>query len=177
MTAPTLTLRSATAADLAPIVSVFLDCWRTSYRGVLPDDTVTAMTSARAASLWSTALADGPAGQVIVATTGRHPPNDVIGVGRWQPGHVGPSSRAGVVRSLYVSPTAQRGGVGSTLLADLECRMRAAGATTAHLWVFVANTRGVDFYRQHGWRPDGVTQTQVEFGQPEIRLRKVLADA
>lgn len=177
MTARTLTCRAATAADLAPIVALFLDCWRVSYRDVLPLDSITAMTSARAASLWSTALTDGPTRQVILATARGHPASPVIGVARWEPDHVAPRSRPATVQSLYVSPAAQRAGVGAALLADLERRVRNAGPTTAQLWVFAANRRGMDFYERHGWCPDGVTRTQDEFGQPEIRLHKVLADA
>ncbi|CAN5505046.1 hypothetical protein BH24ACT5_BH24ACT5_02640 [soil metagenome] len=177
MTTRTLTCRSATVADLAAIVAVFLDCWRDSYRDVLPVDTITAMTSARAASLWSTALTDAPTSQVIVATASGHPARSVVGVGRWEPDHAAPSSRPATVRSLYVSPTAQRAGIGTALLADLEGRVWNAGPTTARLWVFAANRRGIDFYERHGWCPDGVTRIQDEFGQPEIRLRKVLTDA
>ena len=162
-----LVLRPATAADHDAIVHVFLDCWRTSYAGLLPDEAITAMTDERADALWAGALARGE-GTVLVAESGGR----VQGVTRFaltaDPG----GEPFGVVHSLYVSPSAQGLGLGTALLTAAHDRLLAQGAQWVVLWVFAANTPSVNFYRSRGWLPDGTTRTQPEFGQPELRLRK-----
>jgi GNAT superfamily N-acetyltransferase len=177
------TLRPATFADLDGIVAVFLACWRNNYVRVMPERLVSSMTTERAKTLWEPALredapADGGPVVVVAAETsggvpaagGGHP--TVCGVTRWslQEGQ-------GTIHSLYVDPALQGGGVGALLLQAAEDGIAAAGAATATLWVFGDNTPSLAFYRRRGWAPDGVVRTSTEFGEPEVRLAKVLKEA
>ena len=50
------------------------------------------------------------------------------------------------LNSLYVDPSAQRGGVGSALLDLVKSRLDGGFA----LWVFESNTPARDFYAKHG---------------------------
>ncbi len=50
------------------------------------------------------------------------------------------------LNSLYVDPSAQRGGVGTALLDLVKARLDDGFA----LWVFESNTPARDFYRRHG---------------------------
>ncbi len=153
-----LGLRPGGTGDLAAVVAVFLACWRISYRGLLPDATVDAMSDDDATGLWRAALAD-PAGRILVADAG----GVVVGVTRWTPADA-------TVQSLYVHPDSRGLGAGGALLDAAADDLRAGGATLAHLWVFEANTPSRAFYARRGWRPDGTTRTQSQFGVPELRL-------
>lgn len=177
---PSITTRPADAADAPAIVALFLACWHGSYRAVLPASLVAAMTPDRAADLWLRALAHADDDEVLVAesaspaTGGRANlaggRGNLAGVTRWAL----EGSGVGVVQSLYVAPAAQGHGVGSSLLGAATLALEAAGATAATLWVFAANAPSITFYCRHGWRPDGATRVQAEFGQSEIRLSRDL---
>ena len=71
------------------------------------------------------------------------------------------------LNSLYVDPSAQRGGVGSALLDMVKARLEDGFA----LWVFESNTAARDFYVQHGFveleRTDGWGN---EERSPDIKL-------
>lgn len=177
MTTPTLSCRSACIADLDAIVNVFLDCWRVSYRGVLPARTIAAMTSDRASTLWSTILEAAEPGRVIVAIGTGPGSNAVVGASRWALDAVSPDTRPGTIESLYVSPGAQRRGVGGELLAEAEHRLRSAGATAGRLWVFAPNAVAIDFYERHGWHGGGAQRTEDDFEVLEIGLAKDFTDA
>ncbi|MDR6866191.1 GNAT superfamily N-acetyltransferase [Microbacterium resistens] len=157
-----LQVRRATPDDLSGVLEVFLACWRESYRGILPDSAVAAMSDERADALWRRVLASVE-GVVLVAERD----GAVVGVTRYVA-----SSEEGAVHSLYVSPRAHGGGIGGALLARATDDIREAGAVAATLWVFAANLPSIGFYEAQGWRPDGTTRTQPEFGQPELRMRK-----
>ncbi len=155
-----LDLRPATPADVDAVVSVFLACWRESYRGVLPDSTIDAMSDEKAKQLWDRALNSGD-GEVLVAESAA----TVVGVTR-----LAVNGTEGVVHSLYVSPRSQGSGLGSQLLSAASTRLAALGVHDASLWVFAANAPSLAFYRRHGWMPDGGQRTQEEFGEAELRL-------
>lgn len=175
-----LEVRRATPDDLSGVLDVFLGCWRESYRGVLPASAIDAMTDERAEALWSRVLAD-TAGVVLVAVDGdadvAEGDGRVVGITRYAVGagtdagaHEGAAE--GAVHSLYVSPRAHGAGVGTLLLSSATDALRAAGAAAATLWVFAANAPSIGFYESRGWRPDGETRTQADFGEPEQRMRR-----
>lgn len=153
-------LRPATGDDHEGIVKVFLQCWRQSYAGVLPQITIDAMTEHRAASLWTDLLLEGK-GVVHVAED----EHTVMGVTRFEI-----LDRIGIVHSLYVSPHAQGRGLGTLLLKGAQTIMGAGGAHSLRLWVFADNAPSIRFYGRLGWLPDGHFRIQDEFGVPELRL-------
>ena len=163
----TLQVRPATPDDLSGVLEVFLACWRESYRGVLPDAAIDAMTDERAEALWRRVLA-ATSGVVLVAERD----GGIVGITRYAatPGDDGRVD--GAVHSLYVSPRAHGGGIGGALLARATDELRDAGAEAATLWVFAANLPSIGFYEAKGWHADGATRTQPEFGEPEQRMRK-----
>lgn len=163
----TLQVRPATPDDLSGVLGVFLACWRGSYRDVLPEGAIDAMTDERAEALWRRVLAD-PVGTVLVAERD----GGIVGITRYaaNPGDDGRVD--GAVHSLYVSPRAHGGGIGGALLARATDALRDAGADAATLWVFAANLPSIGFYESKGWHPDGATRTQPEFGELEQRMRK-----
>lgn len=158
-------LRPGAPEDLASVVAVFLACWRTAYRGLLPDTTVDGMSDDDAAVLWRAALGDA-GGRVLVADDdGR-----VVGVARWTPADA-------TVQSLYVHPDQQGLGTGGAMLDAAVAALSAAGAVRARLWVFEANAPARAFYARHGWTPDGATRTQPRFHAPELRLERSVVPA
>lgn len=165
--------RIATTDDLDGIVKIFLACWRESYAAVLPRRLVEAMTDDGAVGLWTRVLGeatDAPAAKVVVAESPVASGSVIVGVARVAAGAHG----EGMIHSLYVAPAVHGGGVGSRLLTAACDPLISAGSVTAYLWVFRDNAPSVTFYRHRGWLPDGHTRVQEEFGEPEIRLARLL---
>lgn len=163
----TLQVRRATPDDLSGVLDVFLACWRESYRGILPDVSIDAMTDERAEALWRRVLA-AVDGVVLVAER----EGAIVGMTRYAVTQADADRTAGAVHSLYVSPRAHGGGIGGALLTHAADDLREVGAAAATLWVFSANQPSIGFYEAKGWHPDGATRTQPEFGEPEQRMRK-----
>lgn len=173
MRSATTSIRDATRADADGVVAVFLGCWSVSYSTVLPTSLVEGMTRTRAEALWTRVLADAANGEVIVAEKAAIG-GDIVGVTRWAVEANESGRPDGAVHSLYVAPAAQGRGIGAMLLRAAIERLTDSGVETARLWVFRDNAPSIAFYRRSGWLPDGGTRVHVEFGEPEIRLAKVL---
>lgn len=56
------------------------------------------------------------------------------------------------LNSLFVAPDHRSTGIGAALLAVMEQRMQAGGATTFDLICVEGNAAGRRFYERHGWR-------------------------
>ena len=158
----TPTLRPARPSDLAAVLDVFLACWRTAYRGVLPQQTLDAMTDEAAAALWAEALRDAGSEVLDADLAGT-----LVGVVRW-------TLADGTVQSLYVDPRHQGQGIGAALLAAATGSFAQHGLPQARLWVFEANAAARRFYEHQGWVADGTTRVEERFGAPEVRLERPL---
>lgn len=62
----------------------------------------------------------------------------------------------GVVRNIYVEPSARNRGVGSDLLSTAERELRDADADAITLDVMADNGEAQRFYQRHGYRPHRV---------------------
>ncbi len=157
-----IALRPGSIVDLDAVVEVFLGCWRSTYAGRLPDALLASMTDDAAHALWSRTLTT-PGRQVALAESDEQ----VCGVVGFEA-----SGEDGWVHSLYVSPSAQGHGVGSTLLSHASDRLQEAGCLRARLWVFADNSPAIAFYARRGWTPDGAERVEEGFGENEIRLSR-----
>lgn len=165
-------VRHATPDDLPGVLDVFLACWRESYRGLLPDSALDAMTDQRAEALWRRVLAS-PVGVVLVAVDTEDPSGEIVGITRYAVNQeTDESAVEGSVLSLYVSPRAHGSGVGTVLLTKASDALRSSGADACTLWVFAANSPSIGFYESRGWHADGETRIQPDFGEPEQRMRR-----
>jgi GNAT superfamily N-acetyltransferase len=129
-------LRIQRAAAVAAFAHVF-----PPERFPFPDEEVRAS--------WERALAD-PEVEVYVAEA-----DGGEAVGSVSVGH-------GFLRTLYVLPEQQRGGLGSALHDHALERLRALGAAEAKLWTLEANHDARRFYERRGWTLNGETRV-VEF--------------
>jgi len=164
-------LRTAQRDDLEDIAELFLACWQTSYRDVLPPALVAMYGPSEARALWQRSFERG-AGErrVVVADDVEHGIVGVVVTGR-EPGH----ADTGHIFSLYVDPEAQGLGIGSRLMAAAIERFAAEGLSRASLWVFAANRHALEFYERFGWLPDGTERVEPEYNEPELRLARSLA--
>jgi L-amino acid N-acyltransferase YncA len=168
-------LRDATAADAAAVAAVQVASWRVAYRGLLPDELLDGLSVADRERHWSGVLA-GPdprsgivvaedaSGLIGFAAVGRAPDRD-------------PADAVGQLFAIYLAPPALGTGVGRRLHAAALDRLRAAGFTSAVLWVLPGNHRARGFYRREGWTETGVTEAGGQgtgFAWTQIMLERSL---
>jgi ribosomal protein S18 acetylase RimI-like enzyme len=135
-TAEKVVVRPARRTDAAAIARVYVETWRATYAGILPDRVLVEMSQDRQALIWSRAIATpGRAGFVVVA---EDPDAGVIGFGSGGPAADGPPGW-GEVYTLYVPSDHQSQGVGRALLFALFGEFVTRGVTSALVWVLAAN--------------------------------------
>jgi GNAT superfamily N-acetyltransferase len=96
--------------------------------------------------------------------------------------NVGPSrdedsdAGEGEVTGIYVHPDWWRHGGGSLLLAQATETLRAAGFSSAILWVLMENIRARCFYEDAGWVADGAVKEDRRgaFCLHQVRYRRPL---
>jgi ribosomal protein S18 acetylase RimI-like enzyme len=74
----------------------------------------------------------------------------------------------GVVRAVVVDPRAQRGGVGSALLAAAEAEGRARGMESLRLTVMSTNTAALALYTHRGWKELGRLPGEFRVGDRAV---------
>lgn len=165
-----LTIRNATAVDIPGIADVHVRTSQSAYRGLVPEDALTAMIPEDPLPMWERLLTDPPDmyGVLVAESAGR-----LAGFCSFGPARDG---EAFELDTIYVDPAAQGPGAGTTLLHAAEAAMQDARATSAELWVLEGNQHAQRFYRKHGWKSDGRIKDDVLFGAHvrEVRFRKSL---
>jgi ribosomal protein S18 acetylase RimI-like enzyme len=145
-------IRRARVEDAPAIARIWVDAWRTSYRGLVPDAVLAALSLAQRVEHWRSRLEVEHT--TLVA-------GEVDGYCRALPA-------GGEIASLYVHPDCQGRGLGGALLEAALAEL--PGVVT--LWVFTANERARSFYARHGFEPDGAVGHDPVTGLDEIRMAR-----
>lgn len=127
-------IRVARAGDAAVIASVYVETWRSTYAGLVPDRVLARMSEDRQRRHWMAQIAGSDT--VMVAD---HPEKGIVGVGSCGLCRDWRFAGAGEIYTLYVTPDWQDQGHGRELLASMLRAMRSAGFDAAILWVLAGN--------------------------------------
>ena len=176
-----VSVRPATADDVAELARIQLDTWRLAYQTVLPAQILQSLTTEEIAASWHGAVTAPPSpnhsvlvameGQFLVGFTAFGPDADR------QPQDPDPG-RTAAISMLLVEPRWGRRGHGSRLLAAVADLTRPAGVTRLVAWVPAGDTASLQFYRSAGWEADGLRR-DLDTGVgtvTELRLHTSLAD-
>lgn len=137
-------IRPATAADVRAMARVYVDTWKATYRGILPDAYLDAMTVEETAFALkremqgagvSTFVSELEGGQLVGLSTG--------GIDRRRDHIYGAE-----IFSLYVQPSCQRRGIGLKLVTRLVEHMNRLGIFALKVQVLGANPYR-RFYEKH----------------------------
>lgn len=131
-----LSVRPGRRADAATIADIFVETWRDTYAGMLPDRMLVNMSVEAQAGYWQRLLAARRPEEVVRVV-------EDTKAGLVAFGSCGPlrrsKSKEGEVYTLYVRPVWQGLGIGRLLLAALLRALRERGCRQAMLWVVAAN--------------------------------------
>jgi GNAT superfamily N-acetyltransferase len=162
-------IRPATAADAGAIARVRIDCWRATYRGIVPDAYLETMDVEASAELWTRVLtARATTASVFVAEDDGRIIGFAAGNMLKEPRH----DLSAELTAIYLRPEYQRGGVGSRLVERVARAQRAQGANGLIVWVISNNRRARSFYEALGatllveqpFEWDGVPLVETGYG-------------
>ena len=127
------------------IARLHAENWKSTYRGILPDDYLDNAVDIERLDYWRAALVNGSYSMVRVARSGAGAIAGFSGL------------KAGVdkgygqtIEHLHVSGTMRGAGLGRALMADAARQTMARGGSSLCLWVFENNVRAIGFYQSLG---------------------------
>jgi GNAT superfamily N-acetyltransferase len=168
-----LAIRTAVPEDARAIAQARIDAWRTTYKGMIPDAYLAAMSVDNSTALWLRVLtAASSKANVFVAANGE----DIVG---FAAGNLLPEPKHGLdaeLTAIYLRRGSQRAGVGRRLVAAVVAAERAQGATGLLTWVIAGNKGARAFYERLGaellveqpFQWDGMDLVEVGYGWRDL---------
>ena len=167
-----VTVRLGRVADASGIARTYVETWRPTYAGMVPDRVLLEMSEDIQRERWHRSL-DRPGGELVsVAEDRRH------GIVGFAGGGAGRDSGdfGAEVFTLYVLPDAQGSGIGRGLLAHMFRAFGRAGVNSAMLWVLAENPSRF-FYEAVGGervaereeRLWGTNLPEIAYGWPDLK--------
>ena len=138
-----ITLRRATPDDAEAIARVRIEGWRRSYKGLVPQGSLDAMSVAASLPLWQRVLAaPGDVASVFVA-------QGEVGVVGFAAGNRLDEPRHGFdaeLTAIYLAHEVQRRGLGRRLVGTIAAERTTHGATGMIAWVLAGNLPARRFF-------------------------------
>jgi ribosomal protein S18 acetylase RimI-like enzyme len=128
-------VRPAIMVDAAAIARIDVECWRSTYAGVLSDEFLIDLSEGDRKRVWSSYVARQP-GDMVVSVA---PSGEIQGFGSCGRRRDSDSRFAGEVFTLYVATDHQGKGLGRALLLGLFVRLVRCNMDSASIWVLRDN--------------------------------------
>ena len=162
-------IRTAQVADAPAIARIHVETWHAAYRGIVPESYLARMSIDKRTASWERSLRMGQV-QVLIDSAADGAPAGWICYGPTRDADL-PGS--GEIQAIYVAPQHWGRGHGFALLRAAEKSLAERGLLPVTLWVLSANQRSCDFYRRHGYVPDGAEKNGDFDGTrlAEVRFR------
>jgi GNAT superfamily N-acetyltransferase len=137
--------RPAEVEDAAAIARVHVATWRSTYRGLLPDDFLDSLDEAGYEERWGRIVGDGSS-LVYVAADGP----DVVGFASGGRERAGESGYEGELYAIYVLRESQGRGHGRRLVEAVVGGLRELHLRDMIVWVLRDNSGARGFYERLG---------------------------
>src|SRR5437868_8000187 len=128
-------VRPAIMRDAAAIARIDVECWRSTYAGVLPDKFLVGLSEADRKRGWSSQIARQPR-DIMVSVA---PSSEIQGFGTCGRRRDADAEFVGEVFTLYVATDHQGRGIGRALLLGLFTRLVRSSMNSAAIWVLRDN--------------------------------------
>jgi ribosomal protein S18 acetylase RimI-like enzyme len=173
----------ATVNNASDIAKVYVDTWRATYAGIVPDRSLLGMSYERQAAEWAWLIRNrGDVQPVIVASEIGHGVVGMTSLGSSRPsgrplGGPYAESRIGEVFTLYVRPEFQERGIGRQLLSAAFAALAERDSDRAVVWVLRDNASRFFYERMGGSgiaerreRIGGRDLDEVAYGWPDLKM-------
>lgn len=160
MTKPTINIRTAIPADANQIAHVHIDSWRTTYRGIMPDEYLDKLDLQARVNYWDKILAE-QCDHVFVADI------DGLIVGFATAGKSREDNNFdSELYAVYVLQQHQRKNIGRLLMRATANHLQARGYQSMYVWVLVDN-HSKQFYERLGG--EHITEKTIEIGGRQLK--------
>lgn len=149
-------VRPAIMADAAAIARIDVECWQSTYAGVLSDKFLVGLSENDRKRVWSSFIARHP-GDMVVSVA---PSGEIQGFGSCGRRRDSNTGFAGEVFTLYVATDHQGKGIGRSLLLALFTRLVRGSMNSASIWVLRDNPARF-FYERLGGKLASHRKLQV----------------
>jgi len=138
-------IRPATIDDAAEIAQVHVASWRTTYRGMLPDDFLASLSEVHYTERWRRVISEGSSRIHVVEE-----PQGIVGFASGGRERAGEATFAGELYAIYVLHSAQRRGHGRELVRAAAGALRDMRLADMIVWVLRDNAAARRFYERLG---------------------------
>ena len=172
---PIAKIRSAIDEDVKAIADIYVESWRSTYAGIIPDKVLIEMSVERQMVMWARAIhnTEGLKREKILVI--EEDSFGVIGVGSCGFNRDRVTNYSGEVYTLYIHPDYQGRGYGEQLLAGLFNIMIAREYNTALVWVLALNPSRFFYEVMGGKRVSereekiwGTVLTEISYGWDDL---------
>jgi GNAT superfamily N-acetyltransferase len=167
-------IRTAKTDDVWAIARVHVESWRTTYKGVLPSDFLTALSYEQRAELWRRVLTKESRGRFVHVAEDEQ--EQIIGFASGGPERTGQTPYTSELDAIYLLAPYQGQGIGRHLAAGLVNGLIQEGMTSLLVWVLAANPARRFYERLGGQlideKPTIIGQTsliEVAYGWQDAR--------
>lgn len=158
-----ITIREADVSDAAAIARVHVDCWRTTYAGIVPEDYLANLSYSQREQIWHAALSASESPSFVYVaedTTG-----EVVGFASAGQERSGQVAYKGELYAIYILASYQRRGIGRRLTQAVAKRLVEAGIHSMLVWVLADNPFRA-FYEALGGQQ--VTEQEIAIGGAKL---------
>ena len=168
-------IREATEANAAAIARVHVDSWRTTYKGIVPGDYLTALSYEQREGVWRANISAARGREfVYVAQDGG---GQVVGFASGGPQNSGDTEYAGELYAIYLLASHQGQGIGRQLVLAVTRRLLQADLPSMLVWVLASNSSRL-FYEALGGKElyekpitiGGASLVEVAYGWPDLSI-------
>ena len=168
-------IREARPTDVPAIARVHVDSWRTTYRGIVPDEALAGLSYAEREAMWTKIFTDTTVrGFRYVAEDDT---GEIVGFAAGGPEPSGDPQYTGQLYAVYLLEASQGQGVGRQLVEAVARDLAHHGFGAMLVWVLAANPAR-RFYEALGGHQlrtrvetiGGVELEEVAYGWPDITM-------
>ena len=157
-----LIVREAKQADADAIATIHVQTWQCAYRGQIPDEYLANLSIEKRKQFWSEATSKPhDKSRILVAELD----GEVAGFCGGGPSRDEDADKTiGEVYSIYIDQNKMGRGAGTALMKNILTFLKDQGFVKVTLWVLSTNQITKRFYKNHGWKPDGKTKSEINKG-------------
>ena len=168
-------IRPAQLTDADAIAKVQVDSWRTTYKGIMSDDSLAALSYDQHAKMWHKILSDAGPNKFAYVAEEEH--GKLVGFALGGPERNGDPDYCGELYAIYLYEPYQRRGIGRSLMTLIAQNLLDAGLGSLLVWVLDANpcrsfyeALGGERLRDKRINVGGVQLVEVAYGWRDARI-------
>ncbi|MFC9708086.1 GNAT family N-acetyltransferase [Paenibacillus sp. NPDC056933] len=168
-------IRPAREGDVEAVAHVHTESWKTTYRGIVPDDFLDNLTKESRLSQWERNIRSGEKDQILVVA--EEPDGEIVGFACGGKEREGKLPYDAELYAIYLLKEVQQTGIGQQLARHVVRYLHTLDMRNLLIWALEQNS-ACRFYEKMGGIPvqtqqiriGGQDLTEVAYGWEDLRL-------